>query len=292
MQLVSPIIAFIISIGMTTAPKSHELWISPDKYLISLDDPLTAHIRIGQKFEGPSFPYVEMNFKQFEIFNGAASMPVKGRIGDSPALNRPSSAGKVDHSGLNIIAYETTANSVTYSDFEKFRNFVTHKGYPELVDRHKERGLQESGFKERYFRYAKSLVAVGDGKGEDKRLGLEIEIVALKNPYTDDLSGGFPVQVFYQGQPRANAQIEVFERGGIQMETNAKDMPRDVGVATYQTDSLGQAIIPVRKGREYLVDSVVIRPLEPAINSTESSNPPVWESLWASLTLEIPAGGK
>lgn len=285
MRLVSLIIASIVSIGLISAAKSHELWISPDKYLISLGDPLTAHIRIGQKFEGPSFPFVEMNFTRFEISNGATGKPVEGRTGDSPALNQ-----QAEHSGLNILLYETTANSVTYTDFEKFKSFVTHKGFPELVTRHDERGLPQTGFKERYFRYAKSLVAVDSGVGSDTRLGLEIEIVALKNPYTDDLSDGLPLQIFYQGLPRANAQVEIFERVGTSIEKNAEEMSRDVEVAIYQTDSQGKVTIPVRKGREYLVDTVVIRPLDPTINDADSSNPAVWESLWASMTLEILAG--
>ena len=63
--------------------------------------------------------------------------------------------------------------------------------------RHAARGLPELAFREAYTRYAKSLVAVGAGKGSDARVGLKIEVVAGANPYTDDLSGAMPVQVFY-----------------------------------------------------------------------------------------------
>ncbi len=261
----------------------HELWISPDNYQLSLDEPLTAHIRIGEKLEGPSFPFVEMNFERFEIADAKTNSKVAGRLGDAPALNQ-----KAKNAGLNIIVYETTANFVTYTDLEKFRNFVSHKGYPEIIDDHIGRGLPQTGFKERYFRYAKSLIAVENGAGADRKMGLEIEIVALENPYTDNLSAGLPVQVLYQDKPLANAQIEVFERAGSSTEPVEDDMRGKVDISIIEADLDGKANIPVRPGYEYLVDSVVIRPVEPPADDSGSTNPAVWESLWASMTFEIP----
>ncbi|MGI9402303.1 MAG: DUF4198 domain-containing protein [Rhizobiaceae bacterium] len=283
MQLVSPIIALTIIAALIFPAKSHELWISPEKYLVSSDEPITAHIRIGERFEGPSYPFVEMNFNRFEIAGGSQTEAVTGRIGDSPALNQ-----KAGQPGLNVIVYETTANFVTYSDFEKFRNFVTHKGYPGIIDRHNQLGLPQTGFKERYFRYAKSLVGVENGAGEDREFGLETEIVVLKNPYSSDLSNSLPVQIFYQGEPRTNAQVEVFERALVTNDANRKETENGVKISVYQADSDGKATIPVRQGHEYLIDSVIIRPVIPTEDKEKGSNSPVWESLWASMTLEIP----
>ena len=103
---------------------------------------------------------------------------------------------------------------------------------------------------------------------------MEIEIVAVKNPYTDDLSGGMVVDVIYDGAARADAQVVVFEKapGG------------DVTKTAVRTNDSGRATFPVNPGHEYLVDSVVVR-------STGNDDPeagPVWRSLWASLTFEVP----
>ena len=284
MHLVSPIITLMVFAISIFPANSHELWISPDDYQVLLDEPLTAHIRIGEKFEGPSFPFVEMNFERFEIADTKTNSKVSGRLGDAPAVNQ-----MAKNTGLNIILYETTANSVTYNDLEKFRNFVSHKGYPEIIDDHIRRGLPQTGFKERYFRYAKSLVAVENGEGADRKIGLEIEIIALENPYTDNLSAGLPVQVLYQDKPLANAQVEIFERAGSSAKPVADELPRKVEISILEADSYGKVNIPVRPGYEYLVDSVVIRPVEPPAGDSDNSNPAVWESLWASMTFEIPA---
>ena len=127
--------------------------------------------------------------------------------------------------------------------------------------------------RERYSRHAKSLVALGDGAGADREMGLLTEIMAEANPYTDDLSGGFPVRVLYQGAPRADVQVELFERNAA----------GDVTIRLYRTDDQGRVSVDVTPGHFYLVDSVVMRELE----VTEDKDP-AWESLWASLTFETP----
>jgi hypothetical protein len=43
------------------------------------------------------------------------------------------------------------------------------------------------------------------------------------------------------------------------------------------------ARVEVSPGHSYLTDHVVMRPMEP-----EAADGPVWESLWASLTFEVP----
>jgi hypothetical protein len=41
-------------------------------------------------------------------------------------------------------------------------------------------------------------------------VGLRTELVALANPYTDDLAGALPVQLWLDGEPRRTSQVEVF----------------------------------------------------------------------------------
>jgi len=133
------------------------------------------------------------------------------------------------------------------------------------------RGLPDNGFIEIYTRYAKALVGVGDAQGADAETGMETEFIALTNPYTDDPTKGMAVQLLYQGKPRANTQIEIFER----------DTENNVVVTYARTDTQGQALIPTLAGHTYLLDAVVLR--EPV-----SGSDAVWETLWAALTFAVP----
>ena len=259
-------------IGLAADPgkaAAHEFWIAPEDYTLDDGAAIVANLRVGQMFSGSSFAYLPRNFRRFEMMAGDAAAPVEGRLGDLPALNAaPPGAGLV------VIVHESAENLLRWNDWEIFTAFVAHKDFPWAIKDHHDRGLPETGFRESYTRYAKSLVAVGDGAGSDRAVGMETEIVALANPYTDDLAAGMPVKVLYQGKPRMNAQVEVFAR--------APD--GSVADLFYRTDMEGRALIPVMPGTEYLFDAVVMRPLAGSIKD----DTPVWESLWASLTFRTP----
>jgi len=247
---------------------SHEFWISPESYSVPPGGQLVADIRVGQSFKGSAYPYIPQQFKRFDLVMGDKVVPVEGLTGDRPALGMMAPA-----EGLVTVVHQTGDSNLTYSDASKFETFVTHKDFAWALEANIERGIPETGFGERYSRYGKSLIAVGNGAGMDREVGMETEIVALANPYTDDLAEGMPVRVLYQGAPRADTQVEVFARAPDGTVTDS----------LHRTDADGVARIPVEAGVEYLIDSVVMRPLEQKVRTD-----PVWESLWASLTFKVP----
>jgi hypothetical protein len=176
--------------------------------------------------------------------------------------------------GLAVVVHVTRNYSLTYPKWETFVEFTEHKDSVWAQERHLARGLGKDSVRERYTRYAKSLIGVGDATGADREMGLLTEIVAQTNPYTDDLSQGFEVQVLYEGRPRADVQVELF----------AKAPGQSKGVSTnHRTDAEGRVTLPVEAGQEYLVDSVVFNELD-----AETEDGHAWESLWASLTFKAP----
>lgn len=257
------------ALALLASPLSaHEFWIEPEVFALEEGAPVMAQTLVGSELKGATYSYNPQNFTRFEIVTDAGVQPVEGRLGDKPALNMVP-----EGSGLATIVHVTRDYSLTYREWEKFTAFCEHKDFTWAIDRHLERGLGQERVYERYSRHAKSLVALGDGAGADRAVGLLTEIVAEANPYTDDLSGGFPVRVLYEGAPRADAQVELFER----------DAAGEVTIRLYRTDDQGRAMVEVKPGHFYLVDAVVMRELEVAEDTD-----PAWESLWASLTFEVP----
>lgn len=269
MRLLSLCLSAAVSVAAALPALSHEFFIEPLQYRIAPDQPLMADIRVGQQFKGSAYSYIPQNIARFDLVMGDTVIPVTGRAGDRPALNMPAPA-----EGLVTVVHQTTDTFLTWTDNAKFVGFVEHKDFPWVLDQHKARGLPDTGFKERYSRYGKALIAVGDGAGEDREVGMLTEIVALANPYVDDVSGGMPVLVLYEGKPRTDTQVEVFARAP----------GAEVTDSFYRTDAEGKVTIPVEPGVEYLFDAVVMRPLDAVADGD-----PVWESLWASLTFEVPA---
>ena len=263
------LLAFILALAAAPVA-AHEFWLEPIDYQIAPEGKLEADIVNGQNFTGAKLPYLPQRFVNFVLFAGEDGARVGGRPGDRPALSQAPTG-----EGLNIAAYQATNATLNYETLEKFESFVNHKDLGDAIAQHRARGLSEENFGEVYSRFSKALFAVGDGAGSDRRVGLETELVALTNPYTDDLSGGMRVQLYYREDARANEQVEVFE----------KDPAGSVVVTTYRTNDQGIATFPVKSGYRYMVDAVVLRVPSQALQDDTGT---VWETLWANLTFAVP----
>jgi uncharacterized GH25 family protein len=264
--------ALALCLSLVALPASaHEWWIAPLTYQVPAETTITAQLVNGSDFVGNNQPYLTSRFANFLNFAGGKAFRVPGREGDVPALNMIAPAA-----GLNVIAYQSRNSTVDYKDWETFVSFTEHKDIGFVLGLHAARGFPEEAFREVYSRYSKSLVAVDDGAGTDMRTGLETEIVALTNPFTDDVSGGMTFQLFYQNAVRANVRFEVFSRA-----------PDGTVVQTfYKTDNNGKVIVPVAKGYDYMADAVVIREPSAALATQTDA---LWETLWANMTWHVPA---
>lgn len=262
---------FAVNLALLTAFPSaaHEFWIDPLDFALSPGDTMAANLRVGQDFAGSDLSYMPRNFTRFDLVVGDTVTPIDGRIGDKPAVQMP-----VTDDGLGIILHETADSFLTYDDWDVFLRFTTHKDFAWAADRHLERGLPQTGFTEFYSRHVKSLIAIGDGAGQDREFGLRTEFVALANPYTDDLSAGLPVRLLLDGAPRVDVQVELWDRAPDGTVTNTR----------LRTDGAGETVLPVTPGHVYMADAVTMQEITP-----EAPRNAVWRSLWASLTFEIPA---
>lgn len=266
LQRLSGLIIFTLLAGSAIA---HEFWIEPSQYQVEKNSVLEAYLRNGENFSGSPTVYLSGETTRFDVVTGDRTDPVVARQGDNPALKMQS-----PQAGLNIVVHQSSASTLAYTKWEKFQRFADHKDFPDILARHRERSLSESYFKEAYTRYSKSLIAVGNGAGSDRKTGLEIELVALQNPYTDDTTTGVKVIAYYQNKIHPNAQIELFEKS-----------PEDeVEVTLHRTDDKGIVVLPVRPSHRYLVDTVVLR--EPSKELAKQKGV-VWETLWASLTFSV-----
>jgi len=236
--------------------------------MVEPGDRVEADIRVGEVYEGTAFAYIPQRFRRFDVAVGGVVRPVEGTVGDRPAL----SFDAVED-GLLTAIHVTEDQHITWSDWEKFVSFLEHKDLAWGLAEHDARGLSRENVRERYSRYAKSLIAVGAGAGTDIEAGLEVELIALENPYTGDMSDGLDMRALYQGAPLKDVQIEVYRKAPDGVVT----------VTTERTDPAGVATIPITPGARYMLDTVVLRPLE----VVEERDPP-WETLWANLTFEAP----
>lgn len=258
----------IAALAVTDKATAHEFWIDPQDFTVEVGENLLADLRVGQEFEGAAMSFLPRNFEMFTVTNGGQIRDAEGRFGDIPALEM---GGLED--GLAVIVHETTANQITWSEWERFLNFTIHKDLGDVTAMHVERGLSQENVTEDYIRYVKSMVAVGDGAGADSRVGMRTELVALANPYADDVSAGIPMQLWYDGALQPDYQVELF----------AEDASGDVTITLHRTDAEGVVLLPVTPGIIYMADAVFLEAVEPTTDS-----PAIWVTHWANMTFAVP----
>ena len=262
---------FSFLIACFVQASAHEFWIEPTQYQLN-DNIINAHLRVGQEFQGMALMYNPQDFKTFKILSGSKNKKekVKGILGDVPALNT-----KTKLEDLLIIYHETTDKFVNYKKFQKFKDFVSEKGYEQLIQTHLDKGFPQSNFMESYRRYAKSLITTSSGsKGKDKKTGLLFEFVLDQNPYTNFDSYQISATLYYKKKPLPNNLVTIFSK-----YKNSK-----LSILNIKTDEKGKFTFEIEQGKEYLLDSVVIYPLK----SKPDEQEPIWHSDWASTTFLVP----
>ena len=266
-----PRLFIALACALPSGAYAHEFWIESSSYQVAPGENLQGVFKNGEEFKGSTLSFFDRVSARFDMVAGDKTTVLEPRSGDSPALNAPAPI----EDGLVSVVHETTPSVLTYSEWQKFLNFAKHKDFATAEADHIANGWPQDKFRERYTRHVKALYGVGSGEGADSDTGMATEFVALTNPYAADFGEEMQVELLYQGAPRPDAQVEVFERA-----------PDDtVTVTLYRTDAEGRASIPVKAGHDYLLDAVVLRPVaEPVMEE----NPLLWETLWAALTFKVP----
>lgn len=245
---------------------AHEFWLAPQRHQLTIDEALIAKLMVGRNMRGTELPYLTNNFQSFTITDNLGTRPITGFEGDLPALN-----AEIRTTGLHVIAYQSTTSEAVFETWDEFLFYLSYEGLDEIADQHRARGLPESGIKEHYSRFAKSLVQVGALREQDSDqvIGAPLELVAEQNPYTPGLES-VDFQLLRQGAPVAGRQVALFRYDG------------EVRRHLFFTDDDGRINVTIQGGGSFLLNATDLQPVHP------TDTGPVWESHWATLTFAIP----
>ncbi len=255
----------LIALLLASPAAAHEFWLEPTEFRIDVDDKIIAKTINGEEFSGSEFSYSPRGFQRSGIIAGQANTTISGDMGQRPAV-QVAPAGP----GLNILFHQTAAQTIVYEDMERFVRFLQGKRLDAVVAEHEARGLPTEDIVEGYFRFAKALVAVGDGAGADRSTGLTYELIALDNPYTS--GGDIRYQLLYRGKAEAGEPVYIYHRQGTKVQK-----------LTLRTDGNGRVTVPRMPG-EFMINAVKIMPAGKTLQERVDA---VWQTLWASSVYQI-----
>ena len=187
---------------------------------------------------------------QFVAAGPEGLRPVAGRDGADPA-----GTIKVDRPGLVVVGYRSR-HSVVDLKPEAFDAYLAEEGLDRVAAVRATRKPPDGVVRELFSRCAKTLLLAGSkgAAGHDRLLGFTLELVPEKNPYNMQAGSTLPLRLLYEGRP-------------LKVRARATQDGR----------------VSLRLAREgvWLIKAVHMIPAAAASGAQ-------WESLWASLTFELP----
>jgi hypothetical protein len=177
-------------------------------------------------------------------------------------------------SGTHLLALTTRPRRVRLKG-EDFEDYLAEERLSELRKLREERGTAETAAVERYQKWAKTFVDVGEeGAADDaswsEPAGHPLEIVPLTHPNRVPPGGELSLRVLFRGEPLAGAPISGARASGPAREISSS------------TDENGEAVVTLgAPGRWYVK----------AIHLVEAVDDPEveWDSYWCTLTFEVSA---
>lgn len=269
--------------GLVAGPAAgHDFWIQPSSMRPEVGAPIMIHLRVGDGFPGDPVPRSSGRIERFVVIGPGEEgekgeeKPVVGQEGADPA-----GIVRAEAPGLHIVAYRGTPASITL-EAEKFEAYLREEGLERISARRAERGQTGQSGRESYSRCAKALVDVGSeetggGGGEDRPVGLLLELVAEKNPYALRAGDEVPVRLLFEGAPYEGALIEATNPGMPGQKISAR------------SDAAGRAVLRLPHGGFWLIAAVHMAEA-PGVGGGGAGAEADWESLWASLTFELAPG--
>jgi uncharacterized GH25 family protein len=244
--------------------RAHDFWIEPPA-VRAPGSSLPVRLRVGEHFSGEAFPRDPTHIARFVVVGPDGEAAVPGIPGRDPAGHVP-----VDAPGLYTIGYRSQPRSIT-TGAAAFEAYLAAEGLEHIIRLRAERGVSEAPATERFSRCAKALVAVGDGAAAtgDTSLDMPLELFAERNPSQAAPGDALAFRLLHEGRPLAGALVIAHDRGAKTHALRAR------------TDASGRVAFRLPHGGAWLVKSVHMIEASPGSGAD-------WESLWASLTFELP----
>lgn len=258
----------LILIGSALVGLGHDMWLEAESYIVPANQ--ETLIRNGN---GTVYVRSENAVAPDRI----ARLLALGPIGEAAQVGEPFEDGdwtafrlQVSDSGNYWVGLATRPRTLKMSA-DDFNQYLEHDGLPHVLAERRSKGIAGRAEAERYSKYVKAYLQAGHhtSSNYDSPLGLQIEIVPLRNPYGLAAGQQLPVRVLFRGRP-----LEAF------LIHSGRAGHKEQGEGIY-TDSQGEASIPIDGAGRWYLRGIHLFEVEGQQHS--------YESYWATLTFEVPS---
>ena len=266
--------AALLAVGLPLA--AHEFWVTPSGWELQLGERATILVNVGDQFPGANSFTTPDRIETIRLVGPATDTvipPPYRREKDSLAADTQLPDTPGTYVGIVVVKPRVGEKSGPV-----FQQHIAHQGLDDVRDYRTKHRETEKAVRERYSRYGKTLLRVGDGGSSTHvttPVGLKIELVPEVDPTTLRAGSMLRVRLLLDGQPAPNALV-----GAIY--ASAKGTP-EAWPLTGRTDSKGEVGFRLQEAGPWLIRAVrtVQRTGETGDFAAD------WESYWASLSFQL-----
>lgn len=261
-------IPWVLLLVTSSAARAHDYWIQPDALQLTAGADVPIRLFVGDGFD----PEIERGYSKkmtvrFRMVSpdGQTNLMQADRNGKKPVtVITPKT------SGTHLIAMQRDWSRIELEP-KKFNSYLEHEGLQNIVQKRKELGELEMVGKERYRRYLKSTVRVGQTADTHygRTLGHRLELVPQADPTLAEPGETVAFRVTFEGKPLQHVQLFALRRHQ-QKTTRQQQTTSAGGIAGFQINGPGiwmVRLVHMQRCTE-----------EPGMD---------WESFWASYTFGI-----
>ncbi len=273
-------IAFVSSLLAAFPLLAHEFWFEPVTAPLAAGDTARLDLRVGEFFEGESLGFSAPQTVALRQYTASGSKDLRAMLppasrGAIPTLNLP-----LPSPGSYLLAFDGQPNQISLPS-GTFHAYLHDEGLDFIKTQREAAGTAEKPGRERYRRYIKTLLRVGNSpasgattaNGADKtyatRTGQQLEIVPSNDPLLMKPGDVLGLQVLFDDKPLAGALVKAWNKqGGQTLIVRAKTSVE--GKATFNLPYPGGWMISV----VHMVPSKGVKDID-------------WDSLWGNLSFHL-----
>lgn len=257
--------AVICAVLLSANAFAHEYWFEPETFFPATGQKTVVHLYAGDGLvkDREERPFQLAKTTMFQLFSASAQpLNLKTSLVDEalPIYNF-----SADRAGNYLLAMERNWSYIKLEP-QKFEDYLREDGMEYIIAERERLGERAKEGRERYSRFIKSLLQVGDKRDETykNRVGLKLELTPLENPYAKKVGDKLTFQVLFDGKPLAGKTAFADNRNGATQKMT--------------TDREGKITMNIDRSGLWLVRLVFMQRCMTDCNEAD------WESFWGAYS--------
>lgn len=262
-----PLSTIVFALLLSTNAFAHEYWLEPETFTPAPNQKTIVHLYVGDGLikDREERPFQLAKTSLFRLLSTSNSWDLKASVIDG-AL--PIYSFSAERAGNYLLAMERNWSYIKLEP-QQFEDYLREDGMEYIIAEREKLGESAKEGRERYSRFLKSLLQVGDKRDEayKKLVGLKLEITPLENPYSKKVGDSLKFQVLFNDKPLAGKTVFADNRNGATQEMT--------------TDREGNMTMKIDRNGLWLVRLVFMQ------RCTTSCNEADWESFWSAFSFGV-----